>query len=113
METPEPEDESIGALLGRLAEDAKLLGEAEIDYYRTLARGKLHDARTGLWLGAIAIGLALAASVALVVGLVLTLSPSVGPGWATLIVVTFIGGWSALLGWRSWVHVKRVMKGKP
>jgi hypothetical protein len=108
---PQPEEEGIGELLTRLAEDAKLLGEAEIDYYRTLARGKLHDAREGLWLGAAAIGLAMAASIALVVGLVLTLTPALGPGLATLVVVVVIGGWAAVMGWLAWRHVKRVFGG--
>lgn len=113
MSEPETEDESIGELLGRLADDARTLGEAELDYYRTLARGKLREARAGLWLGSIAVALGLAASVALVVGLVLTLSPSVGPGLATLIVVVVVGGWSALMGRLAWVHIKRVIGGKP
>ncbi len=110
---PEPEEESLGELLGRLTDDARTLGHAEFDYYRTLARGKLREARTGLWLGAAAIALGFAAAVALVVGLVLTLAQTVGPGWATLIVVAAIGGWAALMGWRAWIHVKRVIGNKP
>lgn len=108
---PENGEESIGELFGRLVEDARGFGEAELDYYRTLVRRKLREARAGLWWGATAAALALAAAVALVVGLVLTLAPLVGPGWATVIVVVSIGGVSAVMGRLAWIHVKRVLKG--
>ncbi|WP_066794894.1 phage holin family protein [Sphingomonas soli] len=112
MSEPQPE-EGIGDLLSRLAEDGKGYAQAEIDYYRTLARAKLRDARAMLWMGAAAMALALAASVALVVGLVLTLAPRVGPGWATLIVVTGISLVSAVMARLAWVQVKRILGEKP
>lgn len=105
----EPGDESIGDLFGRLVDDAKGFGHAEIDYYRTLVRERLRAAKTSLWMGAVAMSLALAASVALVVGLVLTLAPRVGPGWATLIVVSVALGAASLMGWLAWRQIKRVM----
>jgi hypothetical protein len=108
-----PEDEGIGDLLGRLAEDGKGYVHAEIGYYKTLVRSKLRDARSMLWMGAVAIALALAAMVALVVGLVLTLSPRVGPGWATLIVVVGISMVSAVMARLAWVQVKRIIGEKP
>ena len=102
-------DESIVDLFGRLVDDAKGFGQAELDYYRTLARERLRAAKTSLWMGAVAMSLALAASVALVVGLVLTLAPRVGPGWATLIVVSVALGAASLMGWLAWQQIKRVM----
>ena len=108
-----PKDEGLGDLLGRLAEDGKGYVHAEIGYYKTLFRAKLRDARAMLWMGAAAIALALAASVALVVGLVLTLAPRVGPGWATLIVVVGISAVSAIMARLAWVHVKRIFGEKP
>ncbi|HEX8302325.1 phage holin family protein [Sphingomonas sp.] len=105
----QPEDEGIGELLGRLVEDGKGYAQAEIGYYRTLARSKLRDATAMLWMGATALVLAFVALVALAVGLVLTLSSLVGPGWATLIVFTGITAIAAILGWLAWTHVKRMM----
>lgn len=104
-----PEEESIGELLNRLGEDARRFGEAELAYYRTLAADKIDEVRTSLWMGALAAALMLAAAVALVVGLVLTLSPWVGPGFATLIIVALAGGAAWLLGRLAWRHVKRVL----
>lgn len=111
---PGPEGEpGIGELFNRLVEDARGYGEAEIAYYRTLVRAKLRDSRAGLWWGAAAAALALAAAVALVVGLVFTLAPLVGPGFATLIVVVGISAVAAVMGRLAWVNVKRVLKGDP
>ncbi|WP_404339323.1 phage holin family protein [Sphingomonas sp. MMS12-HWE2-04] len=110
----EPEtDASIGGLLTQLVEDGKGYAQAEIGYYRTLVRAKLREARASLWFGTAAISLALGASVALVVGLVLTLSPIVGPGFATLIVVIGIGALSGLMAWLAWQQVKRILGDKP
>lgn len=102
-------DESIAGLFGRLVDDAKGFGAAEIDYYRVLVRERLRAAKTSLWMGAVAMALALAASVAFVVGLVLTLAPLVGPGWATLIVVSVALGAAGLMGWLAWQQIKRVI----
>lgn len=113
MSEPQPEEEGIGDLLGRLVEDGKGYAQAEIGYYRTLVRAKLRDARAMLWMGAVALALAFAAAVALVVGLVLTLAPRVGPGWATLIVVTGIGAVAAIMARLAWVQVKRIVGEKP
>ena len=113
---PEPEtggEESLGDLFGRLVDDAKGFGHAEIDYYRTLVRERLRAARTSLWMGAVAMALGLAASVALVVGLVLTLAPRVGPGWATAIVVGVALALAGIMGWLAWQQIKRVMGNLP
>ncbi len=104
---------SIGELLQQLVDNGRAYADAEIGYYRTLLRSKLRDARSMLWMGAVAMALALAASVALVVGLVLTLAPLVGPGLATLIVVVTFLAISGLMGWLAWTHVKRIFKEKP
>ena len=105
----EPEEESIGELLGRLADDARNFGQAELDYYRALAAEKIDEARTSLWMGAVAAGLMLAAAGALVFGLVLSLVPLVGAPLATLIVVAVTGGGAWLLGRTAWRHIKRVL----
>lgn len=113
MDAPQPEEKSIGDLLQQLVEDGRAYADAEIGYYRTLLRAKLRDARAMLWMGAVALVLAQAAAVALVVGLVFTLSPLVGPGFATLIVVLAFLAIAGLMGWLAWTHVKRIFKEKP
>jgi hypothetical protein len=109
----QPDDKSIGELLQQLVENGRAYADAEIGYYKTLFRSKLRDARAMLWMGAVAMALALAAAVALVVGLVLTLAPIVGPGFATLIVVAAFLAIAGLLGWLAWTRVKRIFKEKP
>lgn len=113
IDPQQSEDEGLGDLVGRLVEDGKGYAHAEIGYYKTLVRSKLRDARASLWMGAVALGLAQAAAVALVVGLVMTLAPHVGPGWATLIVVTGIGLLAGIMARLAWIHVKRIMGSKP
>jgi Putative Actinobacterial Holin-X, holin superfamily III len=102
VDAPRPDEKSIGELLQQLAEDGKAYAGAE-----------LRDAREMLWMGAVALVLAQAAAVALVVGLVLTLAPLVGPGLATLIVVLAFLAIAGLMGWLAWKHVKRIFKERP
>jgi ABC-type nitrate/sulfonate/bicarbonate transport system permease component len=109
----QPDVESIGELLGRLVEDGKGYAQAELGYYRTLARSKLRDARASLWMGAVAIGFANAAIIALIVGMVLTLSPLVGPGLATLIVVLVTAAIAGIMARLAWLHVKKIIGEKP
>lgn len=113
MPEPETEDETIGELLTRLAGDAKAYGNAELAYYKALVRERLRAGRASLWMGGVAIGLAQAAAVALVVGLVMTLTPLVGPGFATLIVVTVALGLAVLMGYLAWQQIKKVIGNKP
>lgn len=109
MATEAPDEETIPELLTRLADDARDYGRAEIEHYRALAEQKLDDARASLWMGALAAGLLIGAATALVVGLVLTLAPLVGPGGATLIVVSVTGGIAWLLGRMAWRHIKSIV----
>ena len=107
---PDQQEEGVGELLTRLTEDAKNFGRAELNYYYAFARGKLSELSLALWTGAAAAALALAASVALVVGSVLTLATLVGPGWATLIVVAMTLGVAGIMGRIAWLRIKRVLK---
>lgn len=112
MAEPEQQEQGIGELLTRLAEDARDFGLAERDYYYALARGKLRELRVALWAAAVAAALGLAAAGALVGGSVLTLAPYVGPGWATLIVVAVALGLAAILARLAWLRIKRILKGE-
>jgi hypothetical protein len=106
---PQEQEPGIGELLHRLVEDGRGYARAEIGYYRTLARIRFAAARLGLALAAVALLLVLGAFIALVVGILLTLSPIVGPGFATLI--TFFGMLliAGLLGWLGFGRVKAAM----
>jgi ABC-type antimicrobial peptide transport system permease subunit len=105
---PGTEEESVGELIGRLVEDGKGFARAEIGYYRALAADKLDQARSGLILAGLALLLAVAAAIALVVGLVFALATLVGPGWATLIVVAATLAIAGLLGWLALRHFRRM-----
>lgn len=111
MSDPKWQSEGLGALLTRLVEDGKDAARAELGYYRAVAQEKLRDISASLWMAAVAIGLALSAMIALVVGLVFTLATLVGPALATLIVVVTIGALSGLMAWLAWRHVKRALEG--
>ena len=114
MATPEqPEEPGLGDLFGQLVDDGKGYARAEIGYYRAIVAAKLSDIGAALWMGVVALILAHAAIIALLVGLVLSLVPLIGPGWATAIVVVGVLGIAGLLGWLAWSHVKRVTGSMP
>ena len=79
--------ESIATLVTRLTGDAREVARAEI----ALTKAKVGDAvgryKNAAIFFAVAGVLALAALIALLVGLILTLATLVGPGFATLIVI--------------------------
>ena len=108
MNLSDRDEESIGDLLGRLVEDGKAFVRAELGYYRALATDKYYQARAGLILAGAALLLLMAAAIALVVGLVLTLATLVGPGWATLIAVAVTLAVATLLAWLARRHFRRM-----
>lgn len=95
------EDEGIRDLFGRLREDGTTYVKAEVAFYKELAaeRGKRAGIAAAFGVGAAV--LALAALITLLVGLVMTLSPSVGPGLATLIVVVVTLAIAGVLGFMA------------
>jgi len=82
----EPKDESIGTLLGRLADDGRAYVKAEIGVYKAIAARRAARARNGLIALAIGAVLLMSSITALLLGLVLWLSTLVGPLLAGLIV---------------------------
>jgi hypothetical protein len=81
-----PDDDSIGALISRLIDDAERFVRAEVRLYRAQLFNRIGQARTPILLGAIAFLLAQSAIIATVVGLVLILRRPLGPVGATLVV---------------------------
>lgn len=82
----EPKEESIGALLSRLADDGRAFVRAEIDVYKAIASRRAARARGGLIALAVGAVLLIASITALLLGLVLWVSTLVGPLLAGLIV---------------------------
>lgn len=103
------EADSIATVMQRLASDGTAYAKAEIAYAKAVASERAEDARLGLMLAIVAAALALAALVAMLVGLVWILSLWIGPLGATAVVV---GGSFAVAGFLAWKAVsmfKRVL----
>lgn len=82
----EPRDESIGELLGRLAEDGRAFVRAEVGVYKAIAARRMARARNGLIALAIGALLLVCSVTALLFGLVLWLATLIGPLLAGLAV---------------------------
>lgn len=82
----DPQDESIGALLGRLADDGRAYVKAELGVYKAIAARRAARARNGLIALAIGAVLLISSITALLFGLVLWLSTLIGPLLAGLAV---------------------------
>ena len=90
----EPRDESIGELLGRLADDGRAYVKAELGVYRAIAARRAARARSGLISLAIGAVLLISSITALLLGLVLWLATLIGPllaGLAVTAVLVLVG----------------------
>lgn len=112
MEERDAEDDGIGALAARAIADGRAYAEAEIAYWRALALDRLGDAKLAAIFGFSALLLVQAAAIGLIVGLLLVLTPLVGPGLATLIVVLAGLGAAAVFGWAAYQRVRRVTRSR-
>ena len=83
-------DESIGDLLGRLAEDGRAFVKAEIGVYKAIAARRAARARNGLIALAVGAVLMIASITALLLGLVLWLATLIGPLLAGLAVAAVL-----------------------
>jgi hypothetical protein len=83
---PAPPDPSVSEQVSVVMEDLRALVRAEIRYHRSRLDYTRHVFRWAFRYGAIAAFAFGGASIALVIGLVLTLSPLIGPLGATLVV---------------------------
>lgn len=86
--------------LSDIVDDAKLLFETEVSYFRARIGANFRSVKTIIALFGIGIAFGTAGLVALVLGLLLTLSPIIGPGMATAVVALgfcLLGG--ALIFW--------------
>ncbi|GGA57303.1 phage holin family protein [Sphingomonas psychrolutea] len=100
------EDDSIASLLARALADAEHLARAEIELQKAKVVARIDEARNGVLLLLAAVATAAVAVTALVVGILMVLTPLVGPAAATAIVVGTLLLVSALLGWLAMRHFK-------
>lgn len=84
------EHESIGGLARQVVDDVKQAARAEIGLWKAIAAFRLSGAKLGVPLLVGALFVLQSVLTALFVGLIVTLAPMLGPGWATLLVV--VGG---------------------
>lgn len=101
-------DDSIPTLLSRAISEAQVVARSEIDLQKAKLTAKVGEAKGGvvLLLGAASLGLL--GSVALVVGLLLILTPRVGPIAATAIVAGTLLVLAGLCGFLATRHFKRM-----
>ena len=93
--------ESIPGLVARLVEDTRSLAGAEVALYKAKLGERVAAYRNAIVFFAVAGVLALAALIALLVGLILSLATLIGPGFATAavtLVVLAIAGILAMVG---------------
>ncbi|WP_277970904.1 phage holin family protein [Sphingomonas echinoides] len=105
---PATVDDSVGALLSRAVSDAEQVARAEIDLRKAKLFAKVDEAKAGVVLVAAAAFTGLLAAIALVVGVLMILTPLVGPVWATVIVVGVLLVVAGLLGMLGIQHFKRM-----
>ncbi len=81
------QDDSVKQVLSRLYADGRAYAEAEIEKQKLRAGLVTTGVRNAAILAVLGGALAFASLIALLVGVVLTLAPLIGAGWATLAVV--------------------------
>ena len=95
----------IGELFGRLIDDGKAFGRAELDLVRARAEGQVDRAKWPAILGGGAIAFAFAAVIALVMTLVLSLASLLGPllgGLLAVVIALLTAGGLALAAVKRW-----------
>lgn len=94
MEGPagDPREESIGDLVNRLVDDARIYAKAEIEVVRQIARHRAGKAKTGLILLAAGGVLLLSSLTALLLGLVLGLAILIGPVASGFVIAGLLAG---------------------
>lgn len=98
-------DVPIGQLFSQLVDDGKRYARAEVELYKAKAQEKAEPIKWAAIFGGTAAVLALSAVMALLVGLILSLEPQVGPFGATLIVVLVTFAIAGLLGYLAYKQV--------
>jgi hypothetical protein len=90
-------ERSLGELFGRLLDDGKAYGQAELELARLKLEKKALSYRTAVILGLAAFGLMLSATIALILTLVLWLASLIGPLGGGLVAVAITLAAAAVL----------------
>ncbi len=99
-------DVSATEQVSLVLEDVRSLVRAELHYFQSRLDYSRHVMRLSFRFGAVAAFAFSGAAIALVIGLVMTLAPHIGPGWATLLVTLgfiIIGAMSGFQA-RKWMR---------
>jgi hypothetical protein len=99
-------DVSATEQVSLVLDDVRALVRAELRYFQSRLDYSRHVMRMSFRFGAVAAFAFSGAAIALVIGLVMTLAPVIGPGWATLVVTLGFILIGALAGFqaRKWVR---------
>ena len=100
------DDDSIVTLLSRVVADAEQVARAEIEVQKAKVGAKIAEARSAVVLLVAALFTVSLALTALVVGVLMTLTPIVGPCAATAIVAGTLLLVAGLFAWLSVRHFK-------
>lgn len=103
-------DVPIGQLFSQLVDDGKRYARAEVEFYKAKAADKAEPVKWAAIYGGAALTLALSSVTALLVGLILSLEPQVGPFAATLIVVLATLAIAGLLGWMAYKRISEARR---
>jgi Putative Actinobacterial Holin-X, holin superfamily III len=106
------ERQSLPDLLAELTDDGRNWFNAEIAVYRAEARRRLIIAGIGIGLITLSATLVAGTLVALLVGVVFALAPTVGAGWATAIVTAFALVTAAIAALAGRIQLKRLTRGR-
>lgn len=101
LDPPAAKSRSLTDDLIALVDDGKTYLETEVQFQKTRAAFALDRGRSGAIYAVIALTLVWLALVALVVGLVIALTPEIGPWAATALVVVVLAAGAAFFGWRA------------
>ena len=91
-------EEGVASLVGRLVDDSRVLVSAEVALYKAKANERIAAYKSAAIFFAAAGVLALAALIALLVGLIMSLATLIGPLGATAVVVGVVLAVAAILG---------------
>lgn len=100
-------DDSIVALFTRLIDDAERFVRAELRLYRASLFSRLADARVAIIMLLTSFLIAQSAIIALLVGLVVILRPSLGAVGAT---ATVVGGGVVTAALLAWLAIEKIRK---
>jgi Putative Actinobacterial Holin-X, holin superfamily III len=107
-EMPVSAEPSAGEQVSLVLEDVRALVRAELRYYQSRLDYSRYVMKWSFRFGAVAAFAFGAAAIGLVTGLVMTLAPLIGPGWATLVVTLGFILIGAIAGYQARTWVRKV-----